>query len=106
MSEENKKEIKIEIPTELIEKLNKLSDFLNKIKNKEVVSKDKVEEMLKILDEIKTRLPKLEIDLEKILGAIEGTGSEVKLTFNEVKLDGEISLKIIPLVREKKEENK
>ncbi|WP_423792778.1 hypothetical protein ACPB8Q_00855 [Methanocaldococcus indicus] len=101
---EEKKEIKIEVPTDLVEKIEKLSDFLNKIKKKEVISKDKVEEMLKILDEIKQRLPKLEVDLEKIMKALEGTGSEVKLTFNELKLDGEISLKIIPLVKEKKKE--
>ncbi|WP_456419561.1 hypothetical protein [Methanocaldococcus infernus] len=97
-----KKEIKIEIPVEVVEKIEKLSSLLSSFKGG-VISKEKVEEALKLLDELKKRLPEVHIDLEKIIDALEGTGSEVKLSFNNLSLNGDISLKIIPIRREKKE---
>ncbi|WP_457611667.1 hypothetical protein, partial [Methanocaldococcus sp.] len=92
-----KKEIKIEIPSEVVEKVEKLSSILSSLKGKEVVSKEKIEEALKLLEEVKKRLPEIHIDLEKIINALEGTGSEVKVTFNKLSLDGEVSLKLIPI---------
>ena len=105
MSEEkNVKEIKIEVPKEIAEKIEKITQFLNSLKEKrEVVSKEKIEEMLKLLDDVKDKLPKVNVDFEKIAKALEGTGSEVKIVFNKLTIDGEVGLKIVPLKKDKKD---
>ncbi|ACV25278.1 hypothetical protein [Methanocaldococcus fervens] len=105
MSEEkNVKEIKIEVPKEIAEKIEKVTNFLNSLKEKkESVSKEKVEEMLKVIDEIKNKLPKLAVDVEKIAKVLEGSGSEVKIVFDKLTIDGEVGLKFVPLKKEKKE---
>ena len=88
---EDKKEIKIEVPKDIAEKIEKITNFLNSLKEKkEAVSKEKVEEMLKLLDEVKDKLPKVNVDFEKIAKALEGTGSEVKIVFNKLTIDGEV----------------
>jgi len=106
MSEDKKdvKEIKIEVPSDVVEKIEKITSFLNGLKEKkDVVSKEKVDEMLKILDEVKGRLPKVNVDVEKIAKVLEGSGSEAKIVFNKLTIDGEIGLMVIPLKREKKD---
>jgi len=105
MSEEKDvKEIKIEVPKEIAEKIEKITNFLNSLKEKrEAVSKEKIEEMLKLLDEVKDKLPKVSVDFEKIAKALEGTGSEVKIVFNKLTIDGEVGLKIVPLKKDKKD---
>ena len=105
MSEEkNVKEIKIEVPKEIAEKIEKITNFLNSLKEKrESVSKEKIEEMLKLLDEVKDKLPKVNVDFEKIAKALEGTGSEVKIVFNKLTIDGEVGLKVVPLKKDKKD---
>ena len=101
---EDKKEIKIEVPKEIAEKIEKITNFLNSLKEKrEAVSKEKIEEMLKLLDEVKDKLPKVNVDFEKIAKALEGTGSEVKIVFNKLTIDGEVGLKVVPLKKEKKD---
>jgi len=101
---EDKKEIKIEVPKDIAEKIEKITNFLNSLKEKkEAVSKEKVEEMLKLLDEVKDKLPKVNVDFEKIAKALEGTGSEVKIVFNKLTIDGEVGLKIIPVKKDKKD---
>ena len=105
MSEEkDAKEIKIEVPKEIAEKIEKITNFLNSLNEKrEAVSKEKIEEMLKLLDEVKDKLPKVSVDFEKIAKALEGTGSEVKIVFNKLTIDGEVGLKIIPVKKDKKD---
>jgi archaellum component FlaC len=105
MSEEKDvKEIKIEVPKEIAEKIEKITNFLNSLKEKrESVSKEKIEEMLKLLDDVKDKLPKVNVDFEKIAKALEGTGSEVKIVFNKLTIDGEVGLKVVPLKKEKKD---
>ncbi|HII59175.1 TPA: hypothetical protein HA335_01120 [Methanocaldococcus jannaschii] len=105
MSEEKEvKEIKVEIPKEIADKIEKITSFLNSLKDKkEMVSKEKIEEMLKLIDEVKDKLPKLNVDIEKLAKILEGSGSEVKIVFNKLTIDGEVGLKIIPLKKEKKE---
>ncbi|XRO76223.1 hypothetical protein ACO3VM_05320 [Methanocaldococcus sp. 10A] len=98
------KEIKIEVPKEIAEKIEKITNFLNSLKEKkDVISKEKVEEMLKLIDEVKDKLPKVNVDIEKIAKVLEGSGSEVKIVFDKLTIDGEVGLKIIPLKKEKKE---
>ena len=81
-----------------------VQNHLNSLKEKrEVVSKEKIEEMLKLLDEVKDKLPKVSVDFEKIAKALEGTGSEVKIVFNKLTIDGEVGLKIIPVKKDKKD---
>ncbi|ACX72512.1 conserved hypothetical protein [Methanocaldococcus vulcanius M7] len=102
--EKDVKEIKVEVPKEIAEKIEKITGFLNSLKDKkELVSKEKVEEMLKLIDEVKDKLPKLNIDVEKLAKILEGSGSEVKVVFNNLTIDGEVGLKIIPLKKEKSE---
>ena len=105
MSEEKEvKEIKIEVPKEVAEKIEKITQFLNSLKEKkDIVSKEKIEEMLKLIDEVKDKLPKVNVDVEKLAKILEGTGSEVKIVFNKLTIDGEVGLKIVPLKKEKKE---
>ncbi|MEO2116819.1 MAG: hypothetical protein ABGW92_00210 [Methanocaldococcus sp.] len=98
------KEIKVEVPKEVVEKIEKITEFLNSLKEKkDVISKEKIEEMLKLIDEVKDKLPKLNVDIEKIAKILEGSGSEVKIVFDKLTIDGEVGLKIIPLKKEKKE---
>ena len=89
---------------DIAEKIEKITNFLNSLKEKkEAVSKEKVEEMLKLLDDVKDKLPKVNVDFEKIAKALEGTGSEVKIVFNKLTIDGEVGLKVVPLKKEKKD---
>ncbi|XRO74889.1 hypothetical protein ACO3TA_05745 [Methanocaldococcus sp. 28A] len=98
------KEIKIEVPKEIAEKIEKITNFLNSLKEKkDVISKEKIEEMLKLIDEVKDKLPKVNVDIEKIAKVLEGSGSEVKIVFNKLTIDGEVGLKIVPLKKEKNE---
>ncbi|MCQ6253873.1 hypothetical protein [Methanocaldococcus sp.] len=105
MAEEKEvKEIKIEVPKEIAEKIDKITNFLNSLKDKkEVISKEKVEEILKLVEEVKEKLPKLNIDINKITKILEGSGSEVRIVFDNFTINGEVGLKIIPLKKEKKE---
>ncbi|AEK72352.1 hypothetical protein GQS_02255 [Thermococcus sp. 4557] len=88
------------VDEESIEKLGKAVDELKELKEQVPgISAAQIDEIIAALVEVKQALlPK--VDMGKVFDAVQGTETEIHLKFTKLTLDGEITLKIVPLRKE------
>ncbi|ASJ09079.1 hypothetical protein A3L11_07495 [Thermococcus siculi] len=88
------------VDEESVEKLAQAVEELKALK-KQVpgISASQIDEIIATLVEVREALlPK--VDMGKVFDAVQGTETEIYLKFTKLTLDGEISLKVVPLRKE------
>jgi len=93
-------EVKIPVDKATLEKLEKAAETLEELK-KQVpgIPKPKIEEVINSIVEAKEKLLP-QVDLEKVIKTVGGTETELYIKFNNLTLDGEVTIKIAPLKKE------
>ncbi len=98
--EKKEGEVRIAVDKATLEKLEKAVETLEELKNQvPEISKAKMEEVITSIVEAKEKLlPK--VDMEKIIEMVKGSETELHTKFNELTLDGEVTIKFVPMKRE------
>jgi len=98
--EKEEGEVRIAVDKETLEKLEKAAETLEELK-KQVpeIPKPKIDEVINSIVEAKEKLLP-QVDLEKVIETVKGTETELYIKFNNLTLDGEVTIKIAPLKKE------